>query len=123
MDTGFAGRMLTAEQEVRLARLKRLATLLDTAVRLPGGIRIGADAVVGLAPGVGDLLTTVMAAYIVAEARRLGLPNRVIWRMAGNVAIDAVVGSVPVLGDIFDVAFKANIRNIALIEQHLGRRD
>jgi hypothetical protein len=106
----------------RVARLRSLAILLDTAIRLPGGIRIGADSVIGLAPGVGDALTTLMAAYIVYEAHRLGVPRHKLARMAANVAIDGVLGAVPILGDIFDVAFKANIRNIAIIEDHLAGR-
>ena len=122
--TGFAGRMESGyvDREATLARLRTLATLLDTAVRLPGGIRIGADAIIGLAPGVGDALTTALAAYIVYEAHRLGLPKHKIWRMAANVGIDSVVGAVPILGDIFDVAFKANIRNLRIIEEHLTLR-
>ena len=124
MPTGFAGRMPTGytDQEATLVRLRSLATLLDTAVRLPGGIRIGADSIIGLAPGVGDALTTVLAAYIVAEGIRLGLPRHKVWRMAANLGIDAVVGAVPILGDIFDVAFKANKRNLAIIEEHLAKR-
>lgn len=120
--TGFAGTIPSgyADRQATVARLRRLARLLDTAVRLPGGIRVGADAVIGLAPGVGDVVTTLLAAYIVAEAHRLGLPRGALWRMAGNVAIDAAVGAVPILGDFFDVAFKANVRNLAIIEQHLA---
>lgn len=122
--SGFAGRIAVPydEQERSLARLRRLATFLDTAVRLPGGIRLGADSIIGLAPGVGDAITTLLAAYIVAEARRLGVPRRKVWRMAANVALDGVVGAVPVLGDLFDVAFKANRRNLAIIEEHFGRK-
>jgi hypothetical protein len=122
--TGFAGRMETpySDRTARLARLRSLARLLDTAVRLPGGFRIGADSVLGLAPGIGDALTTLMAAYIVYEAHQLGVPKHKLWRMAANVAIDGLVGSVPVVGDLFDVAFKANMRNIAIIEEHFGDR-
>jgi hypothetical protein len=121
---GFAGRMSRghANHAYRLERLRRLAVLLDTAVRLPGGIRGGADSVIGLAPGIGDALSTGLAAYIVYEAHRLGLPTHKLWRMAANVVIDGLVGAVPILGDIFDVAFKANIRNLAIIEEHLGRK-
>jgi uncharacterized membrane protein YbhN (UPF0104 family) len=111
-----------ADQERSLERLRRLAVLLDTAVHLPGGIRVGADAIIGLAPGIGDAITTAMAAYIVYEAHRLGLPKHKLLRMAANVAIDGLVGAVPVFGDIFDVAFKANIRNLRIIEDHLGQR-
>jgi hypothetical protein len=122
--TGFAGRMdwASSDRQARVARLRSLAVLLDTAIRLPGGIRIGADSVLGLAPGVGDALTTLMAAYIVFEAHRLGVPKHKLLRMAGNVAIDGLVGSIPILGDLFDVAFRANIRNIRIIEEHLEGR-
>ena len=110
-----------ADQQRTLERLRRLAVLLDTAVRLPGGIRVGADSIVGLAPCIGDAVTTAMAAYIVYEAHRLGLPTHKLWRMAANVAIDGLVGAVPVIGDIFDLAFKANVRNLRIIEEHLGK--
>ena len=121
---GFAGRMPRghADRERTLQRLRQLAVLLDTAVRLPGGLRVGADSVIGLAPGIGDALTTALAAYIVYEAHRLGLPSHKLWRMAANVAIDGLVGAVPIFGDIFDVAFKANMRNLAIIEEHLGMK-
>src|SRR5215217_983180 len=113
--TGFAGRIESSPlgRTERIARLRRLAVLLDSAIRLPGGFRIGADGLIGLAPGVGDALTTALAAYIVYEASQLGLPRHKLWRMAGNVAIDSVVGAVPLLGDLFDVVFKANLRNLA----------
>lgn len=121
--TGFAGRIdEVSERERTLARLGRLAHLLDTAVRIPGtGIRFGADSIVGLAPGVGDALTGLLSAYIVAEAWRLGLPRRKILRMALNVGLDSTVGAVPILGDLFDLAFKSNRRNLRIIEEHLGR--
>jgi Domain of unknown function (DUF4112) len=122
--TGFVGRYEGAftDRAATLDRLRRLARLLDTAVRLPGGIRVGADSVIGLAPVVGDALTTLLASYIVYEAHRLGLPKRKIWRMAANVALDGVVGAVPLVGDLFDVAFKANIRNLRIIENHFAGR-
>jgi hypothetical protein len=121
--SGFAGRMAGQDDVGRsLVRLRQLATLLDTAIRLPGGIRVGADAIIGLAPGIGDAITTLMAAYIVYEAKRLGLPRHKILRMAANVGIDSLVGAVPIIGDIFDVAFKANIRNLKIIEDHFDRR-
>jgi hypothetical protein len=122
--TGFVGRYEGGftDRAATLDRLRRLAVLLDTAIRLPGGIRIGADSVVGLAPVVGDALTTLLASYIVYEAHRLGLPKRKIWRMAANVALDGVVGAVPLVGDLFDMAFKANIRNLRIIENHFAGR-
>jgi hypothetical protein len=123
--TGFAGRMETpfSDRAATLARLRRLAVLLDTAIVMPGGFRVGADALIGLAPGIGDAVTTAMAAYFVYEAHRLGLPKHKLARMIGNLAIDGFVGAVPILGDIFDAAFKANMRNLAIIEEHFGERD
>jgi hypothetical protein len=120
--SGFAGRIETpySDTDATLARLRRLAVLLDTAVVLPGGMRIGADAIIGLAPGIGDVVTTAMAAYFVYEARRLGLPKHKVARMIGNLAIDGLVGAIPILGDLFDVAFKANMRNLAIIEEHFA---
>ena len=122
--TGFAGRMETpySDRDAALARLRKLAVLLDTAVTLPGGIKVGADSIIGLAPGIGDAITTAMAAYFVYEARRLGVPKHKLARMLGNLAIDGLVGAIPILGDLFDVAFKANMRNLAIIEEHFSER-
>jgi hypothetical protein len=94
---------------------------LDTAFVIPGtNIRFGADALIGLAPGIGDSVTTALAAYIVYEAHQLGAPRRVLIRMIGNVAIDGIVGAVPVFGDLFDVAFRANRRNVRILREHFG---
>jgi len=104
----------------RVARLDALATLLDTAFLIPGTrIRFGLDALIGLVPGVGDAITTLVSLYIVREARALGVPRWIVARMVANVAIDGVIGAVPVLGDMFDVAWKANRRNMALLQKHL----
>jgi hypothetical protein len=111
--------------EERLARIDALARLLDTAFIIPGtGIRFGLDALIGLVPGIGDAITTAVALYIVNEARALGASRLLIARMLVNVALDGVVGAVPLVGDMFDVAFRANRRNIALLREHLdgGRR-
>jgi len=108
----------------RVARIDALATLLDTAFVIPGtGIRFGLDALIGLVPGIGDAITTLLSLYIVHEARALGAPRLLIGRMLSNVALDGLVGAVPVAGDIFDVALRANRRNIALLRAHLNRRD
>lgn len=97
--------------------VRKLARLLDAAVRIPGtNIRVGLDALLGLLPGVGDAIGAAMSGYIVLAAARLGIPKSVIARMLVNLGIDTVVGAVPVLGDLFDVAFRANTRNVALIE-------
>lgn len=110
------------EKRAALARIDALAQFMDSAFVLPGtNVRFGADALIGLVPGIGDLITTAVASYIVVEARRIGAPKHVIARMWGNVAIDGVVGAVPFLGDIFDVAFRANRRNLALLRRHLER--
>jgi hypothetical protein len=106
----------------RLARLEMLASLMDTALVIPGtNIRFGVDALVGLVPGIGDALTTAVALYIVHEARQLGAPAHLIARMIGNVAVDSFVGAVPVVGDAFDVLWRANRRNVALLHAHLER--
>jgi hypothetical protein len=105
-----------------LERLERLARLLDTAVVVPGtSIRFGADAVIGLVPGIGDLITTLISSYIVYEAHRLGAPKRLIARMIGNVVLDSVLGAVPLAGDVFDVIWRANRRNVRLLREHLTR--
>ena len=106
----------------RIARIDALATLLDTAFILPGtNIRFGFDAMIGLVPGIGDLITTGLSLYIVSEARALGAPRHLILRMLANVALDGVVGAVPLLGDAFDVMWRANRRNMALLRNHLDR--
>jgi hypothetical protein len=106
----------------RIARLDGLATLLDTAFFIPGtNIRFGVDAMIGLVPGIGDAITTAMSLYIVHEARQLGAPRRLIARMLANVALDGVVGAVPLLGDAFDVMWRANRRNMTLLRNHLDR--
>jgi len=101
-----------------LARARTLARLLDSAARVPGtGIRFGADAVLGLIPGLGDVAGAALAGYLVLLAQRLGAPRAVVLRMLGNVAVDTIGGTVPLIGDLFDVAFKSNLRNLALLER------
>ena len=101
--------------------VRRLARTLDAAVRIPGtNIRVGLDALLGLIPGIGDAVGAALSGYIVLAAARLGLPKSVIARMLLNLGIDTVVGAVPIVGDIFDVAFRANTRNVALIESSLA---
>jgi hypothetical protein len=108
----------------RIARIEWLSTLLDTAIVVPGTpIRFGLDALIGLVPGIGDAITTLLALYIVGEARALGAPRILIARMLANVALDGVVGAVPIAGDLFDVAWRANRRNVALLRQHLDRAE
>ena len=107
----------------RIARIDALATLLDSAFVIPGTkIRLGLDSLIGLVPGIGDAITTLMALYIVREAHALGAPRLVIAQMLLNVAIDGGFGVVPVVGDMFDAMFRANRRNVALLQQHLARQ-
>jgi Domain of unknown function (DUF4112) len=103
-----------------IERLRQLAHLLDDRFRIPGtSYRIGLDGLIGLVPGVGDAVTTLLSLYIVLEARRLGVPLTKLGRMGLNVGVDAVLGAVPLLGDLFDVAWKSNRRNLALLLDHL----
>jgi hypothetical protein len=103
----------------KLDMLRRWAVLLDSAFRVPGTrIRFGLDALVGLVPGVGDLSAPVFAAVILATGFRMRLPAVVQARMVLNAAIDMLVGLVPLLGDLVDIAWKANLRNLALLERH-----
>jgi uncharacterized protein DUF4112 len=113
-----AGETLSRRQ--RIERLERLARLLDTAIVVPGtNIRFGADAIIGLMPGIGDTITTALSAWIVYEAHKLGVPRRLLARMIANVALDGVVGTVPLAGDVFDVMWRANQRNVRLLREHL----
>lgn len=101
-------------------RLDRLTTALDSAFVVPGfGFRFGADAILGLVPGVGDAVSLGLSGWLIMEAKRLGAPPAMLTRMAGNVAADALFGAVPVLGDVFDVFFKANRRNFTLLREHI----
>ncbi len=104
-----------------LTRLRRLSRLLDSAFRIPIiNYRVGLDAIVGLVPGVGDAVMLVPALYIIFEAYRLGAPAGTLARMVFNVGLETLIGSVPLLGDLFDATWKANLRNLRLLEQHLG---
>jgi hypothetical protein len=100
-------------------RVRWLARLLDSSIPLPGlRFRIGVDPILGLFPGVGDTIGALVAMYFIREAARLGAPASVMVRMALNVAIDAAVGVIPIIGNVFDAVWKANMRNVALLEAH-----
>src|SRR3954464_7071683 len=102
-----------------LQRLAFRARLMDNRFRIPGtDIRFGLDALIGLIPGGGDLATFAVSAYMIFVMAENGASAALLARMVVNVLIDAIVGSIPVLGDLFDVAFKANVRNLRLMEQH-----
>jgi hypothetical protein len=110
------------EIEAGIARLDSLATLLDSAVRIPGtDVRVGVDVALGLIPVIGDLVSQAMASYLIYEARRLGASRWTIARMIANTGVDTVIGAIPLAGDAFDVYFRANKRNMALLRRDLAR--
>lgn len=109
------------ETELRLQRLERLASWMDDRFTLPGGFRIGLDPVLGLVPGLGDGISAAVSLYTVLEARRLGASAGTLARMVGNVGLDFASGSIPLVGDLIDFAFKSNRRNLNLLRRHLGR--
>ena len=116
---------MTAPAELRIdaaaaRRLDRIAWWLDSSIPLPiGQWRVGLDALIGLVPGIGDVIGILLSSYIVWEAARIGVPRALLVRMAGNVAIEGIVGAVPILGDLFDAAWKANQRNVRLLDSYL----
>ena len=105
-----------------LERVRSIARLMDDAIRVPGtNIGVGLDALIGLVPGLGDVAGGIISAYVLMNAARAGVPKTVLARMLLNLGTDALVGAVPILGDLFDVGFKANVRNARLFEQALAR--
>jgi len=105
----------------RTKRVKTLAKLLDNSIAIPGtGWKIGFDPLVGLIPGIGDLIGAVLSGYIILEAARSDVPAFTLARMVVNVGIDTLLGAVPAVGDLFDAAWKSNMKNVALLERHLG---
>ncbi|MBL8271281.1 DUF4112 domain-containing protein [Steroidobacter sp.] len=116
-----SGTLITArerDQAERTQRLRALAWLMDNSIPLPGGLRIGIDAIIGLVPGIGDAIGALISAYIINEARAMGAPRSVLLRMMSNVMLETVIGAVPLAGDVFDAAFKANTRNLALLARY-----
>jgi hypothetical protein len=110
-------------REQRLARLDAVARLLDVAFVLPGtNIRYGIDGIIRLVPVVGDLIASAFSLWLVREARALGAPWHVTARMLGNVAVQGVVGAVPVAGDAFDVLFRANMRNVRMLRRWMDKQ-
>ena len=103
-------------------RMEAMEHLLERSLTLPGTqVKFGLDSVIGLVPVVGDAIAAALGAYLIWEAKNLGLPKWKLWRMAGNIAVDAAVGAVPVAGDLFDFAFRSNTRNLKIVKRHLDR--
>ena len=105
-----------------LRRIEMMEHLLERSLTIPGiNRKVGLDAVAGLVPVVGDIVTAIMGAYIVWEASNLGLPKWKLWRMAANIAIDTGFGAIPLVGDAFDVLFRSNTRNLRIVRRHLEK--
>ncbi|ROT96618.1 DUF4112 domain-containing protein [Altererythrobacter sp. FM1] len=103
-------------------RMEAMEQLLENAFVVPGiNFRVGLDAIVGLVPVLGDLVTTAMGAWLVWEARNLGMPKWKLWCMAGNVAFDTALGAVPLVGDAADFVFRSNTRNMKIVRRHLDK--
>jgi hypothetical protein len=102
----------------RIRRLRSLANLFDRSIPLPGGLRVGLDPIIGLIPGIGDAIGVIVSVFILREAASIGVPRSIVWRMMGNVLLDSLIGTIPFFGDLFDFAFKANSRNVDLLERH-----
>lgn len=103
-------------------RIEMLERVLERSFTIPGIRRdVGLDAIAGLVPVLGDVLTAAMGAYIVWEARNLGLPKWKLWRMGANVAFDTALGAVPLVGDAFDLFFRSNSRNLRILRKHLDK--
>ena len=106
----------------RIARLDTIATILDTAFFIPGiNVRFGVDSLIGIVPAIGDAVTTAMSLWLVHEAYHIGAPRRIIVRMLRNVVIDGWIGAVPIVGDVFDVMWRANRRNMHILRDWLER--
>lgn len=112
--------MQKIEKDKVRKKLQRLAWFLDNSIKVPGfNARFGFDALIGLIPGVGDAIAALISSVVISEAARMGAPKVLLLKMAFNVLVDTLVGAVPVVGDLFDFAWKANQRNVRLLDQYL----
>jgi hypothetical protein len=111
------------KHEEEIERVRRLATYLDDWIKVPGTRwRVGLDSIIGLVPGLGDAVTLGASLYIIRKAYLWGTPSGLMGRMIGNLAVDLVIGAIPLLGDIFDAGWKANRRNVKLLLRHMDAR-
>jgi hypothetical protein len=109
--------------EESVARLEALGRLMDGAFVLPGtNIRLGLDAIIGLVPVAGDVMSGLVSSYLIWEARQLGASRWLIARMMGNTLLDTTIGAIPLVGDAFDLLFRANMKNMALLRKHMEKR-
>jgi uncharacterized protein DUF4112 len=109
--------------EESVARLEALGRLMDGMFVLPGtNIRLGLDAIIGLVPVAGDVISGLVSSYLIWEARQLGAPRWLIARMMANTFLDTTIGAIPVVGDAFDLLFRANMKNMALLRKHMEKR-
>ena len=116
-------RTAAPSKDASLHRMQAVANLLDTAFVIPGTKqRVGIDAIIGLVPGVGDVITTILSSYIIWEARNLGVSRFALTRMLANLGIHAAVGSLPLVGDVFDAFFRVNQRNMRIVQTQMERR-
>ncbi len=112
------------QQLKNLKKIRKIARLLDSAIGIPGTkIRFGIEPILGLIPGGGDLITALISAYTIYLASSFGLEKAEIFKMIRNVAIDTAIGSVPIVGDLFDAYFKSNIRNLEILEEHIAKTE
>jgi len=110
------------ETEAAVARVEAVARIMDSMFEIPGTkVRVGLDAIIGIVPIIGDLISQVISSYIIWEARQLGVSRFTLARMMANSAIDTVVGIIPFAGDAFDIYFRANLKNLALLKAHLAK--
>ena len=117
-----AGPYDAVSRRAALDRLDRLATALDTAFIVPGtNVRFGVESILRLIPGIGDAAASALSCYLLYEAHRLGVPRFLFAKMVLNVLLEGTVGAVPIAGDAFDVIFRANRRNVALLREHFAK--
>lgn len=112
------------DETFRAKSAKKMAWLLDECIRIPGtNIKIGLDPIIGLIPGGGELLTTLAGATVLGEAGKRGIPFRLLIKMGGNMLLNALMGAIPVVGDLFSVWFKSNTRNYDMLNQFLNSEE